>query len=36
VNPINFRRSALQFDRAPPTLGQHTHEILGEIGWKDS
>ena len=32
VSPIRFRESELSFDRAPPTLGQHTAEVLAEIG----
>jgi crotonobetainyl-CoA:carnitine CoA-transferase CaiB-like acyl-CoA transferase len=32
VSPLNFRNEPLAFDRAPPLLGQHTDEILQEIG----
>ena len=32
VSPIRFRESELTFDRAPPTLGQHTAEVLAELG----
>jgi crotonobetainyl-CoA:carnitine CoA-transferase CaiB-like acyl-CoA transferase len=32
VSPMNFRAAPLAFDRAPPLLGQHTAEILEEIG----
>lgn len=36
VSPIRMLDAPLRFDRAPPTLGQHTHSILGEIGLSDS
>jgi crotonobetainyl-CoA:carnitine CoA-transferase CaiB-like acyl-CoA transferase len=29
---MNFAEAPLAFDRAPPLLGQHTAEVLGEIG----
>jgi crotonobetainyl-CoA:carnitine CoA-transferase CaiB-like acyl-CoA transferase len=32
VSPLRFQEAALRFDRPPPLLGQHTDEILGEIG----
>ncbi len=32
VSPLRFQEAPLRFDRAPPTLGQHTAEILGELG----
>ncbi len=32
VSPLRFQGSPLRFDRAPPTLGQHTAEVLGELG----
>ena len=32
VSPMNFAEAPLSFDRAPPLLGQHTAEVLGEIG----
>jgi glutaryl-CoA transferase len=32
VSPMQFRNSALEFDRAPPLLGQHSAEILRELG----
>ena len=32
ANPIKFSETAPSYDRAPPTLGQHTDEVLGEIG----
>jgi crotonobetainyl-CoA:carnitine CoA-transferase CaiB-like acyl-CoA transferase len=32
VSPLRFQNAALRFDRPPPLLGQHTDEILGEIG----
>ncbi|MBR1236363.1 CaiB/BaiF CoA-transferase family protein [Bradyrhizobium sp. AUGA SZCCT0182] len=33
VSPMRFKDAALSFDAAPPLLGQHTHEVLAEIGF---
>jgi crotonobetainyl-CoA:carnitine CoA-transferase CaiB-like acyl-CoA transferase len=32
VSPMRFQNEPLSFDRSPPLLGQHTQEILAEIG----
>jgi crotonobetainyl-CoA:carnitine CoA-transferase CaiB-like acyl-CoA transferase len=32
VSPMNFAEAPLSFQRAPPLLGQHTAEVLEEIG----
>jgi glutaryl-CoA transferase len=32
VSPINFANEPLSFDRAPPLLGEHSEEILRELG----
>jgi len=32
VSPIRLRNSELVFDRAPPLLGQHTEQVLRELG----
>ena len=32
VSPIRLQDSPLSFERAPPTLGQHTAEVLAELG----
>ncbi|HLJ19443.1 MAG TPA: CaiB/BaiF CoA-transferase family protein, partial [Stellaceae bacterium] len=31
ANPIKFSETPVSYDRAPPTLGQHTDEILQEL-----
>jgi crotonobetainyl-CoA:carnitine CoA-transferase CaiB-like acyl-CoA transferase len=32
MNPLRFGSAALRLDRAPPLLGEHTDEVLKEIG----
>ena len=32
VSPLRFQEAPLLFDRAPPTLGQHTEEVLAALG----
>ena len=32
VSPLRFAEAPLRFDRAPPTLGQHTAEVLEALG----
>lgn len=32
VSPLRFTEAPLSFDRAPPLLGQHTAEVLNELG----
>ena len=36
VSPMRFRDAALAFETAPPLLGQHTAEVLQELGLADS
>lgn len=36
ANPIRFSDSSVEYDRAPPTLGQHTDEILSCLLGKDA
>ena len=30
VNPVRFTETPVQYDKAPPLLGQHTDEVLHE------
>ncbi len=32
VSPLNFQETPLHFEKGPPTLGQHTAEVLAELG----
>ena len=32
VSPLRLRKAPLTFDQPPPLLGQHTSEVLGELG----
>jgi crotonobetainyl-CoA:carnitine CoA-transferase CaiB-like acyl-CoA transferase len=32
VSPIRFRNASLRYERAPPVLGQHTEEVLKQLG----
>jgi crotonobetainyl-CoA:carnitine CoA-transferase CaiB-like acyl-CoA transferase len=32
VSPLNFTETPLQYEKGPPILGQHTAEILAELG----
>jgi crotonobetainyl-CoA:carnitine CoA-transferase CaiB-like acyl-CoA transferase len=30
-NPIQFSRSRIEYRSAPPVLGEHTEQVLGEL-----
>jgi len=32
ANPIRMSATPLRYEAAPPTLGQHTHEVLSSLG----
>ncbi|WP_129781857.1 CaiB/BaiF CoA transferase family protein [Peristeroidobacter soli] len=32
ISPLRFTEAPLRFDRAPPLLGQHTADVLNELG----
>ena len=36
VSPMRFAEAALEFEHAPPLLGQHTNEVLKEIGMDEA
>jgi crotonobetainyl-CoA:carnitine CoA-transferase CaiB-like acyl-CoA transferase len=35
MNPLRFGSASLRVDRAPPLLGEHTLEVLGDLGLSD-
>lgn len=35
VSPMRFSGSPLSFDRAPPLLGEHTQQVLAELGLEE-
>jgi crotonobetainyl-CoA:carnitine CoA-transferase CaiB-like acyl-CoA transferase len=36
ASPMRFKNAPLTHDRPPPLLGEHTEEVLREIGWSKS
>jgi crotonobetainyl-CoA:carnitine CoA-transferase CaiB-like acyl-CoA transferase len=34
-NPVNLSTTPVSYRLAPPTLGQHTEELLGELGYEE-
>jgi crotonobetainyl-CoA:carnitine CoA-transferase CaiB-like acyl-CoA transferase len=35
VSPLNFQHETLAFDRPPPLLGEHSEQILAELGLRN-
>lgn len=33
ASPMKLSATPVQYRRPPPLLGEHTHEVLGELGW---
>jgi len=36
VSPMRFEQAPLAFERSAPLLGEHTAEVLGELGYSES
>ncbi len=36
VSPMRFRTAGLSYNRHPPLLGEHTEEVLRELGLDDA
>ncbi len=36
VSPLNFQHETLAFDRPPPLLGEHSEQILAELGLRNN
>ena len=35
-NPVNLSATPINYRLAPPTLGQHTREVLVELGYDET
>jgi len=36
ASPMKLSATPVQYRRAPPLLGEHTDEVLRDLGWSDA